>query len=297
MEVNIAEVCGLCAGCKRAICTAEDLLKQGNKVTIFKEIVHNANINLSLKNLGAKFEDDITKLSSDGFVIIRAHGEPPSTYEFLQENNINYKDCTCFNVEKIHNLVNEYYLDGYQIVIIGKHKPVLHPEVYGTWGWSNNEAIIIQDEEDLEKLDMVNKDIYLVCQTTFNIKSAKHLISKINEIAENKGANFIVNNSICSSNKLINISSKRLAEKSDVMIVVGGKNSSNTKELYNNIKTICSTIFVEDINNYKKVLLENNIQLNKTSKIGITAGASTMKEELETLKHNIIQDFTEENIL
>jgi len=292
MEIKIAEVCGLCAGCKRAICTAKNLLSSGEQVTIFKEIVHNENVNSSLKNLGAKFEDDITKLSSKGFVIIRAHGEPPATYDFFKENNIRYRDCTCFNVEKIHNLVKEHYDANYAIVIIGKHKPNIHPEVFGTLGWANNDAIIIQDEQDLIKLEDIEKDIYLVCQTTFNISIAEELILKIKQIAESKGLQLIVNNSICASNKLINQSSRKLAEKCDVMIVVGGKNSSNTKELYNNLKNVCPIFFVENIHNYKSALKESKIKINKNTKIGITAGASTMKEELEVLRKMINEDFS-----
>lgn len=293
MEIKIAEVCGLCAGCKRAIFTAQELLALGEQVTIFKEIVHNENVNASLKNLGANFEDDIEKLSSKGFVVIRAHGEPPATYDFFKEKNISYRDCTCFNVEKIHNLVKEYYGNNYKIVIIGKHKPNIHPEVFGTFGWANNEAIIVQDEFDLKKLEDVDKDIYLVCQTTFNIAIAEELILKIKQIAKNKGLQLIVNNSICASNKLINQSSRKLAKDCDVMIVVGGKNSSNTKELYNNLKNVCPTVFVENIHNYKSALEENKIKINKNTKIGITAGASTMKEELEVLRKMIIEDFAE----
>ena len=293
MEIKIAKICGLCAGCKRAINTAKELLTSGEQVTIFKEIVHNENVNSNLKKLGARFEENIEKLSSNGYVIIRAHGEPPATYEYFKQNNISYKDCTCFNVEKIHNQVKEYYDKNYSIVIIGKHKPNIHPEVFGTFGWANNEAIIIQDEIDLEKLEDIDKNIYLVCQTTFNISIAEVLIKRIKEIATDKGLEILVNNSICASNKLINQSSKELAENSDFMIVVGGKNSSNTKELYNNLIKICPTIFVENIYDYKQVLKEHKIKIDKYSKIGITAGASTMKEELEDLKQMIMEDFAE----
>ena len=116
---------------------------------------------------------------------------------------------------------------------------------------------------------------------------------KIKQIAKNKGLQLIVNNSICASNKLINQSSRKLAKDCDVMIVVGGKNSSNTKELYNNLKNVCPTVFVENIHNYKLALEDNKIKITKHTKIGITAGASTMKEELERLRKMIIEDFAE----
>ena len=291
MEIKIAEVCGLCAGCKRAILTAQEELKSGKNVTIFKEIVHNQNVNSMLKTAGAKFEEDILKLNKNDIVIIRAHGEPPKTYKYFQEKEIEYKDCTCFNVEKIHKDVENFYKQGYTIIILGKHKGKIHPEVLGTLGWANEDAVLIEDEEDLVKLKQIKNKMYLVCQTTFNIDKADKLISKINEISKSKNCELIVDKSICSANKIINVHAKELAENSDVMIVVGGKNSSNTKELFNNIKNICPTIFIENIYDYKQELKQNNIVLSKTNKIGITAGASTMKEELENLKQLIIEDY------
>ena len=113
MEVTIAKVCGLCAGCKRAILTAKEELEKGNSVTIFKEIVHNPTVNSMLKNAGVKFEEEINKLNKDSTVIIRAHGEPPETYKYLNDNKIKFKDCTCFNVEKIHKSVKNFYNIGY----------------------------------------------------------------------------------------------------------------------------------------------------------------------------------------
>ncbi len=291
MEIRIADVCGLCAGCKRAIITTQEERKKGHKITIFKEIVHNKNVNNLLQNLGANTEEDINKLTNDGVVIIRAHGEPPETYNYLKDRNINFVDCTCFNVEKIHKGVENFYSLGYTIIILGKHKNKFHPEVLGTLGWAKNEAILVQDEEDLIKLNDVNKKMYLVCQTTFNINKADVLIEKISDFAKEKNLDLIVNKSICNANILINNSSKELAKNCDVMIVVGGKNSSNTKELFNNIKTICPTIMVEDIKDYKHELMLNNILINLNSKIGITAGASTMREELFKLKGLIEKDY------
>lgn len=288
MEVTIAKVCGLCAGCKRAILTAKEELEKGNSVTIFKEIVHNPTINLRLKNAGAKFEEDINKLNKDDVIIIRAHGEPPRTYEFLKKSNIKFRDCTCPNVEKIHENVENFSNLGYTTIIIGKHN---HPEVLGTVGWAKDNAIIIEDEVDLVKLNNISNKIYLVCQTTFNIDKAEKLICEITKIAETKNIELIINKSICLATKLITESSKELAKECDLMIVVGGRNSSNTKELYFNLSKICPTIFIENIKEYKNELLENKIVLNNITKIGLTAGASTMKEELEELKEIILKEY------
>lgn len=287
-NIKIADVCGLCAGCKRAIIVANEELKKGNRVTIFKEIVHNKNVNQSLVDAGAKFEDSLKNLNPSDTIIIRAHGEPPETYEYLNKNNITFKDCTCFNVEKIHKLVEEYSKKGFKIIILGKSKKAIHPEVLGTMGWAYNNYILIEDAEDLNKLKNIkNEKLYLVCQTTFNMKKADELIEKIETLAKANDCELVTNKSICGAQKQINLSSAELAKNSHTMIVVGGKNSSNSIELFNNVNSICPSIFIEDINDWKSAFDAANITLSKDTKIGITAGASTNKDELFVLKQKI----------
>ncbi|MBO5884959.1 MAG: 4-hydroxy-3-methylbut-2-enyl diphosphate reductase [Clostridia bacterium] len=293
MNIEIAKVCGLCGGCKRAVTIAQNELENYKNVVLFKEIVHNENVNNMLKNKGVKIEYSIENLKSADIVVIRAHGEPPETFEYLNKNGIKYKDCTCFNVKYIHKRVTEYSSLGYDIIIIGKRGKAsgkIHPEVYGIKGYVKTNAILIEDEQDLEKLSTDLNKTYLVCQTTFNFAKASDLIDKISKIYQNKGVELISNKSVCPAQKEINKSSAQLAKSSDLMIVVGGANSSNTKELYNNIKTLTKTVFVEDIKDWKLTLKRENIQLFDDIKIGLTAGASTQKDELETLKNLILLD-------
>ena len=293
-NIKISKICGLCAGCKRAIDVANKELKNGNKVTIFKEIVHNKNVNQQLIDAGAKFEDKLENLSVDDIIILRAHGEPPETYDYLTQNKITFKDCTCPRVAKIHEQVEKYSSEGYLIVLLGKHKKTLHPEVFGTIGWSKTKYFLIEDEEDLESLkSLQNEKVYVVCQTTFNNQKADKLISQIEIIASNNNCEIIINKSICDAQKLINSNSAELAKDSDIMIVVGGKNSSNSIELFNHMKTITKSIFIEDINDYQTALKDAGIMISKTTKIGITAGASTNREELEDLKFLIESDLGE----
>ena len=117
-NVKISQVCGLCAGCTRAIDTAVKEIESGKKVTIFKEIVHNKNVNSYLEAIGANSEESLENLTGDSVVIIRAHGEPPETFEHLKNKGIDFRDCTCFNVKKIHEKVEEFSSKGYKIVII-----------------------------------------------------------------------------------------------------------------------------------------------------------------------------------
>lgn len=290
-NIKIADVCGLCAGCKRAIDATVKEIKEGKSVTIFKEIVHNKNVNKYLEGIGARCEDNIENLRKDNIIIIRAHGEPPETYEYFKSKKIEFRDCTCPNVKLIHDQVKEYSDNGYKIIIIGKYKKSIHPEVLATLGWAKNQAVLIETKEDINTLKNYKTDkFYLVCQTTFNINKAEELISEIEYILNLNSCELIVNKSLCSAQKAINDSSAKLAGNCDLMIVVGGLNSSNSLELFNNLNSICPSIFIEDISLYLVALKEKGIKISPETKIGITAGASTRKEELLELKKLIEND-------
>lgn len=290
-NIKISQVCGLCAGCTRAIDTAVKEVESGKKVTIFKEIVHNKNVNSYLESIGAKCEESIENLTSDSVVIIRAHGEPPETFEYLKNKGIDFRDCTCLNVSKIHELVKEYSEKGYAVIILGKHKKALHPEVFGTIGWAKTDVVLIESSEDVEKLkELKNDKFYLVCQTTFNMKKADELISEIQDVINANNSELIVNKSLCLAQKTINEFSSKLATESDVMIVVGGSNSSNSIELFKNVSSICPSIFIEDIYSYKDALKDAGLEITRQTRVGITAGASTRKEELVELKKLIEND-------
>lgn len=292
MEIYIAEKCGLCAGCTRAINKVKERLDQGKKVAIFKEIVHNKNVNLFLEDLGAELVNDIGDIPQDSIAIIRGHGEPPSTYEYFERNNIEYDDCTCPNVTNIHKCVEEYSAKGYIIVILGKFHKAMHPEIEGTIGWIKTKYYLVETQEDIYPLQQLNNQkVLIVCQTTFNMTKAKLLIDEIKEVLENKNCEVVVNESLCSAQKEINTSSKTLAESVDIMIVVGGKNSSNSQELYKHMASIRPSIFIENIVNYSIALQEADITLTQNTKIGITAGASTLKQELVDLKALIEKDY------
>ena len=195
------------------------------------------------------------------------------------------------NVKKIHDEVALHSKNGELVAIIGKYgkkSGVIHPEIAGTIGWCESTPILIEDEEDVKQFEKIfNTKIYLVCQTTFNMEKADKFIEQIEQITSDNNCKLVVNKSICMAQKQINVFSAELAKECDAMIVVGGKNSSNTTELFNNVKNITPSVFIEDINTWQDALIEANITLSKNTKIGLTAGASTMKSELEELKQMI----------
>lgn len=296
-NIVVSKVCGLCAGCKNAIDTAKSSLQNHQNVTLFKEIVHNKNVNRYLENLGIKIKDDIGEITADEFVILRAHGEPPETYKILKSKNIDFADCTCKNVKHIQDLAKEHSALGETIILLGKygkHSGKMHPEVVGILGNISSRPILIEDEEDLEKLTAsFDKKFFLVCQTTFNGRLADKIIEKAKHIIKVNGAELEVQKTICLAQQNINLFSEELAKNSDIMIVVGGKNSSNSLELYKNMQSITSSIFIENINDWKKELISNGLTFDKSTKFGLTAGASTRKEELFELKKLIEEDLGE----
>lgn len=267
------KIYGTCAGANKAIETAYKLKKENtNKnIYIYKEILHNPYIIKELEKDNIKCIDDLKTLTKDDILIIRAHGEPKETYDYLEENNIEYYDATCTNVLKVHNIAIEKQKNGYKVIIVGKKT---HPEVIGTNGWINNEGIIIETKDDYKNLNK-NDKYFIVCQTTVSHKKLQELLNYMNE----NNISYEVENTICNAQKLIQTSSIALAEQMDIMFVIGGKESSNTKELYNLCNEVTKTYYFSDIKDFFNFIKKEKYTLN--TKIGFTGGASTPKEQIK----------------
>ena len=285
LEVHVSPVCGLCYGSTNAVTKTKESLKENKKVVLYKEILHNQNVISDLEKQGAVIKNDLKELEKDDFVIIRGHGEPLSTFKYFEDNKINYLDCTCPNVKAINLLVKEKSEQGYKIILLGKHgfngKP-MHPEVYATIGWCTTSPILIEDESEIKSIDLSYEKYYLVVQTTFSRDKSIKFISLIEELMNTNQKEFDYRNTICNAQKNINKAAEELAKEMDIMIVIVGKNSSNPKELYNNFSSIKETYFIEnpvDILGFKNVFNKKD-----NLKVGITAGASTMKEDVLQVK-------------
>lgn len=265
---------GTCSGANKAISLAYQLKKDNKdkKIYIYKELLHNPYVIEELKKDGILCIDDLSILRDKDILIIRAHGETKETFEYLDMNNINYHDATCVNVKRVHEIVVDKYNEGYKIVIIGKKD---HPEVIGTNSWCNNEAIIIENKDDYQFLDKDTK-YYIVCQTTIGYDVVSDLLNFFNV---NK-FDFDYTNTICAHQKLIHSSSVSLADNMDIMFVIGGKHSSNTKELYSQCKSVCSrTYHLDNLNDFYECIKKENIDL--TTKVGMTGGGSTPHKQIE----------------
>ena len=280
MNVIVAKTAGFCFGVKRAVDFAYSKAGQKNIYT-YGPIIHNKEVTKDLEKKGIKIIDNLED-GKNGEIIIRSHGVPPSVYDTLDKENIKYTDCTCpFEeqeihyvdatcpfVKKIHNIVRKSYIEeNKSIIIVGSGE---HPEVVGINGECNNTAIIVDSVETAEKLELdKNVEYALVVQTTFQIDVYNKIILTLSQ----KSDNIKVNNTICSATSDRQKEAVEIASKVDIMIVLGDKNSSNTRKLYEISKKICENVyFCETISDLRLKNLKNDVT------IGVTAGASTPPE-------------------
>ena len=268
----LPKVYGTCMGSYKAVNTVLSINK--DNVVVYKEILHNQSVMEMLKKKNIKCVENIEDITKKNEVVIRAHGEGKSTYDYFDNKKIKYHDATCINVKKIHDMVYKKYLDHYQIIIVGKKN---HPEVLGTNGWCNNEAIIITSIDEVNDLNILNDKIFVIAQTTISESKYLDIVNKLKE-----KYNIEYENTICNAQKLIQTSALELAKDMDIMIVIGGKNSSNTKELYNVCNDKCTSYLVSNISEF--LALIKKLDINNDTKIGLTGGASTMKEEVLNYK-------------
>lgn len=278
MEVRIAENAGFCFGVKRAMNMAWDELenKTSDNVYSLGPLIHNKQAVDKYKEKGLMEMDSLDKIPSDSKLIIRSHGVGKKIYTESESKNMDIVDTTCPFVKKIHDIVNEFSNKGYKIIIVGNST---HPEIIGINGWCDNEAIIINREEEIDNITFNDNDLYcVVSQTTANLESFDKIVSKL----KSKIEDLTVNNTICFATKERQLSATDLAKEVDCMIVIGGKHSSNTQKLVNICKNIVPTFSIETKGELEKSKLE------KFKVAGVTAGASTpdwiIEEVIEYLK-------------
>lgn len=274
MEIIVGKTAGFCYGVERAVDGAiEEIHKEKEPVYCLGEIVHNKQVVQKLQNLGIKCIEKIEE--AEGITLIRAHGIPKEVYELAEKMNIKIQDYTCPNVLKVHKIAEEFSKQGYFIFLLGTKN---HPENIGTLSHCGKDCYVIEKEEDVSKaLEMFEiskrKKLLLISQTTFSLERFYNIEKMIqSEIRED--VDFIVKNTICRTTELRQKETEELSKKVDMMIIIGGKNSSNTKKLYEVAKKNCNdTILIESVQ-------ELDIK-DKIGKVGIMAGASTPKESID----------------
>lgn len=287
-QVILASNAGFCFGVKRAVDEALEVKEQHPGITVYTlgPLIHNSHaVNfLKDKNIEPIELENIETLKPNDFIIIRSHGIPKDIYEYLKEKKLNIIDATCPFVTKIQKKAEEYYKRGYKIIIVGDGN---HPEVIGINGWCNNSSIFYKNGEFSEEL--TNK-VCVLSQTTEKQENFEKAIEYVSKHCKE----FVAFNTICSATNERQTSSTELSSKVDAMIVLGGKNSSNTTKLYEICLNNCiSTIHVESAQDIPESFLNGE----KFKKIGITAGASTpdwiIKEAINKMNNENVMDMND----
>lgn len=285
-NIRVAESAGFCFGVKRAIEMAYEAIGVEPKLYSYGQLIHNKTVTDDLASKGLEIVENLDGLT-EGTLLIRSHGVGKALYDEAEAKGLKILDGTCPFVKKIHNIVHEKLAEGMGIIIVGDGT---HPEVIGINGWCENAAVILEDEEAAKTKEIPEKEKYaVVVQTTF--RQAK--FDKILGILQDRGVNMEVHNTICSATEKRQTEAEELSKTVDKMIVIGGKNSSNTQKLVEICAKNCgNTVHIETICD----LVLNNF--GKDDKIGITAGASTppaiikevvvtMSEALENAVQNL----------
>ena len=283
MPVRLAESAGFCFGVNNAVNQVYRLLDEGEKVCTLGPIIHNPQVVDKLAARGVTIVEDPSQVPADSVLVIRSHGVPQSTYRRIEELGLRCCDATCPFVAKIHKIVDEHSAAGAVVLIAGNPE---HPEVLGIRGHCHGEEYCFHDEAELEKLltshpEWDTTPCIMVAQTTFN----KTIWKKCEKIAKKVCTNVKIFDTICRATAKRQEEAIFLAQQCDQMVIVGGRESSNTAKLRDVCAAYCPTLWVETADE----LPRDRFLPGMT--VGLTAGASTPADiikEVHTIMNNEI---------
>ena len=286
MRIKIAKTAGFCFGVDRAVKMAFDTAKKSPRVVTLGPIIHNPQIVSQLEKMGVRAVESPEEIPADTTAVIRSHGVGKEVYDYLCAHGIPYVDATCPFVAKIHQIVKEHSEQGRLILVAGDET---HPEVKGIVGFCRLGAVVFKCADELQEITEKNPEwtkrpAILVAQTTFNIQEWR----KSAFFAKKVYTNLIIFDTICNATEMRQQEAIVLAKESDSMVVIGGKNSSNTMKLAEICSQYCQTFHIEKASELPQ------FDLSTSSVIGVTAGASTpaciIKEVQETMSEFITND-------
>lgn len=281
-QIILAKTAGFCFGVDRAVNLVYDLVNEGKKVCTLGPIIHNAQLVANLESKGVKIIDDISEAPQGYTVVVRTHGVEKNVLDELENKNIDFVNATCPFVTKIHNIVKKQ--DENTVVLIAGDKN--HPEVLGIKSYCKGPSFVFKDEKELEKIIQDNdieqkNNVICVAQTTFSLNEQK----KCKKIFKKLCTNCKIFDTICNATSDRQNEAEELSKKSDAMIVVGGRHSSNTCKLRDTGEANCPTFLIETADELA------SLDLSTYNVIGVTAGASTpsviIKEVLKSMSEEI----------
>jgi len=277
--VKVADSAGFCFGVERAVRYAEEMVAAGGcPLYSMGPVVHNEFVAEELAAKGLRVINDEREFENlpEGKVLIRAHGVGRETEERLKALGFEIIDATCPFVKKIHRIVEKASMEGQKILIIGDPD---HPEVKGILGWCRGPAYVLKSEEMIPGIPFSKTDpVTVVVQTTFHIKK----FQKILDILLRLEYNATIANTICSATGERQEEAEKLANESEVMLVIGSETSSNSRRLYEICRKNCDhTYFIQNADDVKSEWFRD------VKFVGITAGASTPRKIIEEVQNDV----------
>lgn len=268
IDIEVARYAGVCYGVERALGMAEKAADEARKpVNTLGPLIHNPLVVNDLERIGVGTASNVSEVE-EGTLIIRAHGVVPSVVEDARARGLDVLDATCPYVKKVHNAAERLVREGYQLIVVGESG---HPEVEGIMGHAGDDAHVVSVPGDLDAIDLSRK-VGVVVQTTQTPGALADVVAELSK----RTMDLRVINTICSATQERQDSAAELARRVDAMIVVGGKNSGNTRRLAEICTAACpKTHHIEDASEIEAVWFDG------ASHIGVTAGASTPASHIE----------------
>jgi len=265
-EVVVANTAGFCSGVRKAIQSVEERLEENNNLYCLGDIIHNPDVIERLKDSGLVVTDHIDEIPDCSRFVVRTHGLQKEILGKAESKGLHIYDYTCPRVKKIHHLVTTLSSDGYFIFIIGNQN---HPEVKAISSLIETDHSILQKPEDL-RAGPIPEQNAVVVQTTFNPDTFLEILNTIVLRARKT----LLYNTLCGETLKRQQEARKLAAEMDYIVVVGGKNSSNTKTLFAQIRNIVPAVHIENAAELKRAWFE------RVQKVGVISGASTPAEEV-----------------
>ena len=279
MEIIVGKYSGMCAGVKNALKQANDILVENSDVYCLGEFVHNGQVVLGLENKGMTTTEDITRVPNYSNVIFRTHGVSKTIYERADRKGLKVFDLTCPNVKAVQEKIIKEQKRSF-IIVIGKGD---HPEVSSYKSFAGDASYIVDDEDEIyDALEEFKKSgrslVYVVSQTTFSSSKFDELAQMIRDAFKEDAQAVMIDKTICRATENRQEECSEIAEKVDVMVIIGGKNSSNTNKLFDIASSKCKKVFFAQT---KKDL--RKLDFEGVDRVGIMAGASTPDEDVNEI--------------